>query len=455
MCGILALISNKYKNTAEFFDLLEKIQHRGQDASGIACTDNTNSNLIGVKKMEGVVKNLKSKCALLNSNIFLGHTRYITSGDRLEEGQQHGVHPIVSLFHGETYAFVFNGNIPFISSNFSKDTEFIKDFIRQRDHKDNSFKDVLISFVKEIPRAFNIIFLYKSQVYAIRDVYGTRPFKILKSNNDDCIYLTSEDYFLESKCWINVDVSEGSLSIIDKNLNIDTITVLKHRPVKQTAHCVFEHIYFMNENSMSDGFLVKDSRVKMGHILANNEDFFNDLENGDYLVSSVPQTSTTSAKVYAKTLDLEYNQFIKKNKNSNRTFIENGDEKRNKTSKEKYIIDGDIIRNRNIIIVDDSIVRGITIKNLIENLKKYEPKSIHVRVTSPPITNTCNLGIDIPTEDELIYNSFKTTEKLETYLDVQSLRYLKVSKLKEIFKEKGMCMGCINGDYNTNPALEW
>ena len=211
----------------------------------------------------------------------------------------------------------------------------------------------------------------------------------------------------------------------------------------------------MNEKSMNDGFLVKDSRVKMGFLLANTSGDVLRFQGDEYIVSSIPQTATTSAKVYATTLELEYYQFIQKNKNVNRTFIITDSGERTNYSREKYIIDGDKVRNKNIILVDDSIVRGTTLKTLVKILKEYSPKSIHIRVTSPPISNTCNLGIDIPTREELIYNSFKCENKLRDYFMVDSIKYLKIESLKSIFDSKGMCMGCINGDYNKNKNLEW
>ena len=453
MCGILALIANKEITSFDFINLLRNIQHRGQDSCGIAYIKNKE---IETQKKDGMVAKLDNINNIVKSNIYLGHTRYTTSGERFSNNNKvdsEGIHPIVSTFRDEAYAFIFNGNIPFISADLSRDTEFIKHFIETRQHFD--FQMVLLEFIRQVPRAFNIVFLYKQKLYAVRDSYGTRPFKFLKTKDDSRVYLSSEDYFLENDSWMNFDIPEGSLTIIDNDLDIVTIPTINDKPIKETAHCVFEHIYFMNEKSMNDGFLVKDSRVKMGFLLANTSGDILKFTGDDYIVSSIPQTATTSAKVYAKTLELEYYQFIQKNKNVNRTFIITDSGERTNYSREKYIIDGDKVRNKNIILVDDSIVRGTTLKTLVKILKEYSPKSIHIRVTSPPITNTCNLGIDIPTREELIYNTYNSEKKLQDYLNVDSVKYLDVESLKSIFGDKGMCMGCINGDYNKHKELEW
>ena len=452
MCGILAVISKNEIPSFEFISLLKNIQHRGQDSCGISYIKNQQIETI---KSNGLVSKLENEYNIVRSKIYLGHTRYTTSGERSFNGSNGdtGTHPIVSTFRDETYTFIFNGNIPFISSQFNRDTEYIKNFIETRQHFD--LQTVLLEFIRHVPRAFNIVFLYKNTLFAIRDKYGTRPFKCLKTKDDSKVYLSSEDFFLEQESWMNFDIPEGSLTIIDNDLDIITKPTIENKPIKETAHCVFEHIYFMNEKSMNDGFLVKDSRLKMGFILANSTDDILDFSGDDYIVSSIPQTATTSAEVYAKTLELEYYQFIQKNKKVNRTFIITDSGKRSNYSREKYIIDGEKIKNKNIILVDDSIVRGTTLKTLVQILKQYSPKSIHIRVASPPITNTCNLGIDIPTKEELIYNNYNSESKLKKYLQVDSLKYLPLDGLKKIFNNKGMCMGCINGDYNKNKLLEW
>ena len=149
MCGILAVIANKNVNSYYFLKQLEKIQHRGQDACGIAFVDKEEPKLIGAQKMNGMVKKLQEHDKFVNSNIFIGHTRYTTSGHRNKkrntfQSTLYGVHPIISIFRQDTYTFVFNGNIPFISDKFNYDTDYIKHFIESRKHL--SFKEVLLEF---------------------------------------------------------------------------------------------------------------------------------------------------------------------------------------------------------------------------------------------------------------------------------------------------------------------
>lgn len=462
MCGILALISTTKYNSLQFLDFLKYLQHRGQDSCGIAYKDLLDKNFIAHQKANGLVKDFRDTCAVVYSSTFLGHTRYTTSGQRKNNTDSTNmIHPILESFQGNTFAFVFNGNIPNLETKYSCDTEFITDFIKSRENKinfesisnDDAFTKVLIEFINLVDRAYNIIFLYMGKVYIIRDSYGTRPIKIIKKNDGD-IFLSSEDYFLESDSISNDDIEPGSITIIDS----ETLEITQKKiKTSRKAYCVFEYIYFMNEKTLVNNFLVKDTRVKMGNLLAESENIIDTLEkNRSYIVSSIPNTSTVSANVFASTLDVPYSQFIKKNKNVERTFIITDDNERQNYSKEKYIIDGEAIHQKDIILVDDSIVRGTTIKNLVKSIKKHSPKSIHIRVTSPPITHTCSLGIDIPTKKELIYNFYNNPEKLKEYLEVDSVKYLGIDDLKSIFTNKNnMCMGCINGDYNIDKKLEW
>ena len=192
MCGILAVISKNEIPSFEFISLLKNIQHRGQDSCGISYIKNQQIETI---KSNGLVSKLENEYNIVRSKIYLGHTRYTTSGERSFNGSNGdtGTHPIVSTFRDETYTFIFNGNIPFISSQFNRDTEYIKNFIETRQHFD--FQTVLLEFIRHVPRAFNIVFLYKNTLFAIRDKYGTRPFKCLKTKDDSKVYLSSEDFF--------------------------------------------------------------------------------------------------------------------------------------------------------------------------------------------------------------------------------------------------------------------
>ena len=160
MCGILALISNSEISSLNFLEYLSYIQHRGQDSCGIAYLDLLNTNKIKYQKTNGLVKDFKEKCKLEYSKGFLGHTRYTTSGQRKSETSDKMIHPILGSFNGDTYVFVFNGNIPNIDNQFNGDTEFIIDFIKKYETESKSFSEVLIEFINRIDRAYNIIFMY-------------------------------------------------------------------------------------------------------------------------------------------------------------------------------------------------------------------------------------------------------------------------------------------------------
>ena len=160
---------------------------------------------------------------------------------------------------------------------------------------------------------------------------------------------------------------------------------------------------------------------------------------------------------YANENGIEFVQAVKKQESSLRTFIEPTQEERAAASRKKYIYDESLIKNKHVIFVDDSIVRGITIKNIGEKIREYGPKSIHIRVGCPAIMNTCNLGVDMSSEAELIANQHLDTESIRDTLGVDSLIYLKLENINEVINLSNFCSGCMNGNYNgcNSRDLEW
>jgi len=274
----------------------------------------------------------------------------------------------------------------------------------------------------------------------LRDSYGVRPLCIgvCGMGNNYCI--SSESYaLLKYKFKRNVKPGE----VIHINKNIVKTTSLYSRNI--TANCLFEYIYFLNNKSES----VVDVRGKFGKILALKESIIKEL-TGEIVVCGVPSSGIISAERYAKELNLPYSQFITKNINSNRTFILKNDEERDKASKKKYIItDPHLLNNKNLIIFDDSIVRGITMKNLIKQLWEYKPKTIHIRISAPPIKHPCYYGVDIPDKKALIAYD-KTEKDISEILNVDSLKYIEIDDLYIIFPKDKTCYGCFNLNYNND-----
>jgi amidophosphoribosyltransferase len=460
MCGILAYYyNNKINNDIiqDFLFKLKHLQHRGQDGFGIYY-----DNQYIIKT--GIIQNYINKMinsyinSELNTNCILGHTRYITSGTKNNKIYQ----PIKGICKFGEFSLIYNGNIEMskyqylFDKEFSVDTEMIIEFIETESTKRNSFNDVLINFINLFDRAFSIIICINNELYCLRDKYGVKPLMYF--------YTLDTLIFSSETCIVNNDnkvfkykfkeVNHGEILHI-KNFVINTIY---SSFIKYSARCLFEYIYFMNKNTKWNNIHVDEFRKKLGYLLANyepNKTIMNNRRN--YLVIGIPNTGIISAKEYARQLDLEYYQGIIKNIAVNRTFILKNDLERSNSAKLKYIYDSNIIKNRNIIIIDDSIVRGITIKTIIENLKKYTVNEIHLRIACPKIIDTCNYGIDIPTKEELLLTKYTNSDDLINHLGCTSIEFVDIKRIVEKTNSgKGFCTGCFNGNYkDKNKLLEW
>jgi len=454
-CGVLGVWTPQLEMVNLIKPFLLKLQHRGQDSCGIGYLT-SDSSKIEIKKYLGKVDNLINIDNVDESQYFIGHTRYTTSSK--ERSLLESAHPISGNFKGKDFAFVFNGNIPDVEN----DTEYIRDFFANSELI--TFYETLTAFVNKVSRAYNIVFLYDKKLWITRDTYGTRPLSIW-IGGDGTIVTASEtcvfDELKEINSGFTTEIQPGNITVVN-NGYIKNYEVKK---MNNTAFCLFEYIYFMKptSESMIKGKTVGETRNLFGIELAKQEarearEAFNP---DDTVVSSIPNTANDYARGYAIEMGIPYVQVIKKRSSSMRTFIEPSQIDRITASEQKYIYDSSGIKGKNVILVDDSIVRGITIKNISDKLREFEPKSIHIRVGCPPITNTCNLGVDMSSHDELIANRHLDTESIRDTMGVDSLIYLKLENINEVINLSNFCSGCMNGNYNscenceTSKNIDW
>ena len=165
----------------------------------------------------------------------------------------------------------------------------------------------------------------------------------------------------------------------------------------------------------------------------------------------VPNTGNDYARSYADAAELEYCEYITKNKNVERTFILKSDEERNRQAKQKYVFDVRM-KGENIVLVDDSLVRGVTMNNLVNQLVEFGVNKIHIRITSPPVIAPCNYGIDIPTKQELIYNTYSGEKALADYFECSSLKYFNLEQHRDIVPDiNKKCVEC----FSPSGKYEW
>lgn len=467
MCGILCLI--------EHIDLtlLKSIQHRGQESYGISYFQN---NKLMLHQHKGLIESdtLSNIQKSINTHIdtipyILGHTRYSTSGKKVTNLTQSQPIYGTAKINGkeETFMLVHNGNIhnrESLKKHFNcnidisySDTQIIVSIIES--FRFNSWKDILNTLLDTIPVSYSIIIGTKDTVYIMRDSYGIRPLTISRhEKNNTSFAICSEDHALDDAGFTLqrdilpgeiLSIPVGSKDIIQYNSNVVTFK----RSYSKATPCLFEYIYFMNKSSNSDGITTTVFRYNCGKELAKKDIIVMNEVVSDIIVVGAPETGITSAIGYADELNLNYHQVLIKN-TPGRTFILPNDTQRKNECNSKYKIIGNIIDNKTIVLVDDSLVRGNTIKSLITLFRKNGAKKVHVRIVSPPVISPCYYGIDIPSHDELIACN-KTEFEINNSIGSDTLMYLDLETIKTtILDNTSHCSSCFTGKYNSS-TLNW
>ena len=485
MCGIyLYKSSNIPVSIHRIKNKLQQIQHRGQDSYGIIFENNkneANNELIDKSYQsvhyKGCVEIDKTENII--SNTYLAHLRYRTSGYNTTRGSQ----PIISENNFGPYSFVFNGNIPIseysnlYNRTFDLDTDLINYFLKVESYRYNSWTELLTEFMNQFERAYSIIIITDSKLYALRDRYGVRP--LCYRNNSthlNCeLEIVSEsvafrpDEASESVAFRPDEASESVAfrpdeaselkegTILEFTFNTDSLETkliydfFKENKIEDSngGKCIFEYVYFLSPKTNWEDISVSQIRQTWAEQLALKDLESQQFELADkdsYLVIGIPSTGIEPGKAYADKIGLPYYQAITKNKAIKRTFILR-DGERDKASKKKYIYDENYITGKKIIIIDDSIVRGITMNNIVSSLRNAGATEIHIRVNSPPVTNICMYGIDIPSQSELIaYDN--SLEEITNKYGCDSLVYLDINTMvSKMDKPHKYCTGCFNSDY--------
>lgn len=448
-CGIFGIISKTPIHSRLCVDGLKKLQHRGRESFGIAYNL---KNKFYLEKHMGLVSPILENTM---SNYWLGHVRYSTSGN----GVNHKfVQPIMG-FNDSIGEFIIahNGNIPeyiwkkLLKKNHeltlnlkeNNDTLLLINYIYYliKSKTAYNWKDIITNIINNIDGAYSIVIQTSNFTYLFRDKNIFKP--LIFSKNENNIIISSESCAITTSSHVS-DVNVGEiLEINNETLDISVL----NKPIlinKQTTPCSFEYLYFLREKSKVNGINVKDFRIHIGEKLAKqitNNNIINKWKEA--IVCGVPTSGICFAKSFSKSLNIEYNQFLELNNDYKyRSFILKTDKERLEACRKKFKLNSSTIKDRIIILVDDSIVRGNTLKYLISYIRSENPKEIHFISGSPPIKYPCNYGIDFPDIEELIVNKIKP-ENLANYYKIDSLTYLDIHNLSN----SNMCKACFNGDY--------
>ena len=426
---------------------LSALQHRGQESCGIAVSDTSGpKGHVKSYKGLGLVNEVfkESKLEELSGNIGIGHVRYSTTGSTTVENAQ----PLVLNYLKGSLALAHNGNLVNAMElreqmentgaifHTSIDSEIIAYGIaRERVHS-KTVEEAILRTVKEIRGAYALVIMSPRKLIGVRDPYGLKPLCIGK--RDNAWVLASESCALTSIGAEFVrDVAPGEIVTFDKTGNLKS----EFMPVDvKKAHCIFEYFYFARLDSHIDDVSVYEARLRGGAALARS--FPADAD----LVAGVPDSGLTAAMGYAKASGIPYEIIFHKNSYVGRTFIKPTQEERENSVRIKLNILEPAVRGKRIVLVDDSIVRGTTMKNLIRMLKKAGAKEVHVRVSSPPFLFPCYFCTDVPSNKQLIASSH-SVEEICREIGADSLGYMPVEDLEEMAGGLPLCTACFTGNY--------
>ena len=422
---------------------LYALQHRGQESAGIATADGASLRL---HKDMGLVAQAFDQAALerLTGHLALGHTRYSTTGsNRLENAQ-----PIV-VEHPQLgpVAIAHNGNLtnaePLrrglehegVRFKTSSDTEVIAELLAR-----TSGLDLLSVLRRSLPRlqgAYCLLVLTRDSLVGVRDPLGIRPLCLGRLPDGGAI-MASETCALDTVGAELVREIEPGEAVL---LGQGPPKAEQLMPSTRKAMCMFEFIYFARPDSRLQGQSLYEARRNMGRELAREAPADADI------VISLPDSGTPAAVGYAEASGIPYSEGLIKSRYITRTFIQPNQRLRNVGIKLKFNPLREILDGKRVVLVDDSIVRGTTSRKIVEELRRAGTKSVHMRVSSPPIQWPSFMGIDIATRSELIASG-RTVEEVEQLIGADSLKYLsKAGLFRAVKNVTGFCMACFDGDY--------
>jgi amidophosphoribosyltransferase len=448
MCAIVGIYGNEDASKLASAALFA-MQHRGHEATGIS-SGGDNSKKIFTVKNRGFVRDVFNEDAfkILKGNMAIGHNRYSTAGSESTFDAQ----PIHAKYKLGEISIVHNGNL--VNKNEVRqrlidegsifqtgmDTENLIHLIAKSSA--NRLRDRIIKSLPKLKGAYNFIIQSRSKLFVIRDPHGIRPLSLGKLKSGGWIVASETCCFDLVDAQFVRDVKPGEMLIFSKDFDEPESIMLDD--TKEFRPCAFEYIYFARPDSDIDGKNVYATREAMGSILAKND---KDLLKNIDMVIPVPDSGVPSALGYAKQSGIPFELGIIRNHYVGRTFIEPTQALRNMKVKMKLSPISSLIKGKNLVVIDDSIVRGTTSKRIVKMLKDAGAAEVHFRVASPMIQHPCFYGIDTPTKEELI-NAMKTKDEVKDYIEANSLEYLTIDNLKEALgKDRNYSLVSFDGDY--------
>lgn len=439
-CGVFGIYDPGEDVARLAYFALFSLQHRGQESAGIATYSGKKIKLI---KRLGLVSQIFNEEAigLLDGDMAIAHNRYSTTGSAEEKNAS----PFVFDSEIGEFAVAHNGNLTNTlhlkkllpkDTNFksSTDSEILGHLIANTPGR--TFEKRIMKIMEVVEGAYSVVVLTKDAVYAFRDPLGFRPLSLAKINggyavaSETCAFGTIGAKRLR-------DINPGEIVKIGKKGIESTIF-----PTSKKSFCIFEFIYFSRPDSIINKQSVYAVRENLGKLLARRTSVAADM------VIGVPDSGIPAAIGYSIASGIPYREGLIKNRYIGRTFIDPDQVQRLRSIKLKLNALRGVMGGKDIILVDDSIVRGNTMKKIVHLLKEKGAKSVHVMITCPPILHPCFFGVDFPSYKELTANKH-SIEEIRGLIGADSLQFITIEDLVEAtnLPKNNFCLACLDGNY--------
>jgi len=444
MCAVVGVYGSKNASKIAYYALFA-MQHRGQESSGIAAANGKNISLI---KNRGLVTEVfnEDSFKVLEGSCAIGHNRYSTAGkDSVLDAQ-----PVFARYKLGEIAIAHNGNL---TNKYEVREELIAKGAIFQTYMDTeniihliakSQEDRLVDRIKDaiskIEGAYCLIIQSRTKMFVIRDRFGIRPLSLGRLPDGGYIVASETCAFDLVGAKFIRDVRPGEMLTFDKE-SLESEPKSEQLFEPNYRPCAFEYIYFARPDSVIDGKNVYERRVRCGEVLAKEQPADIDI------VLPVPDSGVAAAMGYAQGLNKPFVMGIVRNHYVGRTFIEPTQQIRDLKVKLKLSPIKHLIEGKKVAIIDDSLVRGTTSKQIVKMLKEAGAKEVHMRIAAPEIKFPCRYGIDTPTKAELISNRL-TPQQIAKEIGANSLGFLSVEGLKDALgRDRDYSLVSFDGDY--------
>ena len=447
-CGVFGICDVDGLDCANItYYALYALQHRGQQSCGIAV--NNDGNIICTKDM-GLVNEVFNEKVLshLDGQMAVGHVNY-SKYSKASAGYRESIQPVVRKYKKGTLTIAHNGSLVNAAElrdmfesdgavfHGTSDAEVVAHVIAKERISSASVEEAVTKMMKSIKGAYSMIVMSPQKLIGCRDPYGIRPLSLGKLKNsymlasETCAFDAIGAEFIR-------ELEPGEIVVINK----DKITSIKDNITDNHGLCVFEYMYFARPDSIIEGTSVYDARKKAGMVLAQEHPVEADL------VFGVPDSGLCAAIGYSEESGIPYGYGLIKNRYIGRTFIQPTQSERQNLVKIKLNVLADAVKGKRVVMVDDSIVRGTTIRDIVRLLKDAGALEVHVRISSPPFKWPCYFGTDVPSKENLIACQMELDE-IAKAIEADSLGYLSIEGIKKMLPDRkcGWCQGCFTGEY--------